>query len=344
MRLSNFLLWQLSYAEVYISSVMWPDFDEQCFLQAIYEYQKRNKKDGKRIMQEQESKKQHELFSRVVWSIVSSTITVGIVALAFFPKMIFFFLTALSLFALVGAWEFFKLAQAKGFTPLSKIGMGACVVLIFLSYASINSNNVYQGFTWSGLLLLLCVSLARYFRQSSQPLINIALTLFGVVYVVAPLAIMISILHFPQHTISPSGGMWLAYLLVVTKMTDVGGYIVGKKWGKLPLAPKLSPKKTKEGALAGTIASVAASIVFYFLSKSFQLESFNISFLESILLGFSIAFFAMLGDLGESLLKRDANVKDSNQLPGLGGFLDLLDSLVFTTPALYVFLVLRGAL
>jgi phosphatidate cytidylyltransferase len=296
-------------------------------------------------MEEQQSKKkQHELFWRVIWGFVSTIIATGIVALAFFPNMIFFFLMALSLFALVGAWEFFKLAEAKGFAPLSKIGMGACVLLIFLSYASINSDNVYQGFTWSGLLLLLCVCLARYFRQSPQPLINIALTLFGVVYVVAPLALMISILHFPQHTISPSGGMWLAYLLVVTKMTDVGGYIVGKKWGKLPLAPKLSPKKTKEGALAGAVASVAASIAFCFLSQYFQLENFNISFLGSIFLGCSIAFFAMLGDLGESLLKRDANVKDSNQLPGLGGFLDLLDSLVFTTPALYIFLVLRGAL
>jgi phosphatidate cytidylyltransferase len=124
----------------------------------------------------------------------------------------------------------------------------------------------------------------------------------------------------------------------VTKITDVGAYFVGRLWGKTKLSPTLSPKKTVEGAAAGFISAVIASILIHFAGRQFFNSHFGLSFVESIWLGMLIGVFGQIGDLAESLLKRDAVVKDSNTLPGLGGVLDMVDSLLFTAPIVYFFI------
>jgi phosphatidate cytidylyltransferase len=138
------------------------------------------------------------------------------------------------------------------------------------------------------------------------------------------------------------GRLWLAYLVAVTKITDMGGYFMGKMWGKSKLAPHLSPGKTLIGGIAGFISAILLSLGFFLLSKYFQLESFKLNFIQAIFLGGVIGIFSQLGDLAESLLKRDAKVKDSNTIPGVGGVLDFLDSLLFTLPVLYLFLKTIG--
>ena len=122
-------------------------------------------------------------------------------------------------------------------------------------------------------------------------------------------------------------------MIVVTVMTDVGAYFAGKKFGKKKLAPNLSPGKTIEGAAGGLMLALIASLVMYFINSA------HLSFFMAVLLGILFGIVGQAGDLAESLLKRDAGVKDSNGLPGLGGVLDIVDSLLFTAPLTYLVLL-----
>ncbi|MBU6148593.1 MAG: CDP-archaeol synthase, partial [Verrucomicrobia bacterium] len=121
----------------------------------------------------------------------------------------------------------------------------------------------------------------------------------------------------------------VVYLVAVTKMADVGGYFMGRLFGRIKLAPNISPSKTIVGAVFGLISSMLMSLLLSCY--------INIQFFEAMILGLILGVAAELGDLAESVLKRDAQVKDSNQIPGLGGILDLIDSLLFTTPILFAY-------
>jgi phosphatidate cytidylyltransferase len=132
------------------------------------------------------------------------------------------------------------------------------------------------------------------------------------------------------------GRWWITYLLVVTKITDIGAYFGGNLWGRRKLAPNISPKKTIEGAVVGLGCAVLASFIFHLCSE--YTRYFRLGVYEWVFLGLILGAVGQFGDLSESLLKRDANKKDSNALPGLGGVLDSLDSILFTAPIIYIYL------
>jgi phosphatidate cytidylyltransferase len=138
---------------------------------------------------------------------------------------------------------------------------------------------------------------------------------------------------------SQDGRIWAAYLLAATKITDIGGYFGGSLWGRRKLAPNISRGKTLEGAIFGLILSVGTSFIFYLLGKSIGALHFSLGSIEWIYLGVIMGCIGQFGDLSESLLKRDANKKDSNTLPGFGGALDAVDSLLFNAPILYFYLL-----
>jgi phosphatidate cytidylyltransferase len=125
----------------------------------------------------------------------------------------------------------------------------------------------------------------------------------------------------------------------MTFITNASAYFFGKSLGKNKLAPYISPKKTWEGAIGGFCIALIASMGFHVLANLPNNPiPISLSFWESIFLGGILSFLAQLGDLAESLLKRDVGVKDSSHIPGVGGILDIVDSLVFTSPALYLYL------
>jgi phosphatidate cytidylyltransferase len=159
---------------------------------------------------------------------------------------------------------------------------------------------------------------------------RLAHTVFGFCYISLPLSWTIEI-----HGISP---FWFIWLIAVVKGGDIAAYVTGKTVGKHLLAPSLSPKKTIEGALATILGSALISLLFAHFSPS------PLALKQFFSLGSAIGGLAILGDLSESLIKRDANVKDSSTIPGLGGVLDILDSLLFTTPCLYFYLKLSHLL
>ena len=131
-----------------------------------------------------------------------------------------------------------------------------------------------------------------------------------------------------------TGLQWTILLLAVIWANDVAALAVGRKFGRTLFAPQLSPKKTNEGAAGGLIAGVVVAV----LLKHFLFR--DLPFVHVAAVSVLTGVFGQLGDLAESLLKRAADVKDSSGLiPGHGGALDRLDSLLFAFPVLYIYLV-----
>ena len=238
----------------------------------------------------------------------------------------------------VGVWEYAQLAKAKGLEPAAKLMVIVAICQVLAFYVSM----AYPHLSKFSLLIVVLGFIAffvAHFRRIENSLLDVAVELFGVCYLAIPLSFMLAILYpFYHGAVVQDGRWWLVYLVGVTKITDVGGYFIGKLFGKHPLAPQLSPKKTIEGAVGGFLSSVLLSVFIAFLAKHFDVSSFYLTFSNAIWMGMVIGVLAQIGDLAESLLKRDAVVKDSNNLPGLGGILDMLDSLLFTTPVVYFFI------
>lgn len=238
-------------------------------------------------------------------------------------------------------WEYYHIAHAKEFYPLKKIGLIGTVAYTFAIFlSSMDYPQAYQ-LPYVIIGLTLAAGFLYFFVKGLDPFVNLAVTFFGILYLTIPLNFIVSINYFSSKNASLDGRWCLLYLLTVTKMTDTGAFFIGKIFGRTQLCPLISPKKTWEGAIGGLLTAVAISLVFYGIMESFQTPPLSISLGESLLLGCLISITAQFGDLSESLLKRNMGVKDSSHLPGLGGVLDIVDSVVFTAPLMYLFLILK---
>jgi phosphatidate cytidylyltransferase len=231
--------------------------------------------------------------------------------------------------------EYYQLAKRKGFEPLVALGIGASIAYILTLSFSLH-HLFLESLPSFVLLFSLLLFFLMFFNQQSSSIGNLAVTLFGIAYLTIPLACALRINYFYPNDSLADGRLWLAYVLLVSKMTDVGAYFCGKSFGKTKLAPMISPKKTIEGAIGGAGAALITSVLIALFFPVTSLTSFTV--MQSIWIGLLISILSQLGDLAESILKRDAGVKDSSDLPGLGGMLDVVDSLVFTLPLMYLLL------
>ena len=238
-----------------------------------------------------------------------------------------------ALLAGVGVWEYTRLMKAKKLNPPVRLLVFVGILEVFAIFSPPGLGRWHQ-IAVIVLLFSVVALCVFYFDKIENALVNIATGFFGVCYVAIPLGLMLKILYGPGI----DGIWWLVYLIAVTKMTDVGAYFIGKFFGKRKLTTKLSPNKTLEGAIMGLITAVVTSLILYYLGRAFQFQDFTLTFSRAIWLGALIGFLGQIGDLAESLLKRDAKVKDSNHIPGMGGILDMLDSLLFTAPFTYFFI------
>jgi phosphatidate cytidylyltransferase len=283
-------------------------------------------------------KRMADLNRRLMVSLVLGIIVASLIAFSTFPFVSLLLMLSVATLAGIGTWEYAQLAVAKGIKPATRW----MVLLAVAQVAALYTSLVFVDFPQLPILVLavaIVLFFLLHFRDSTDALFTIAVEFFGVAYVAAPLSLMLGVLYPIAHQgIPQEGRWWLVYLILVTKITDVGAYFVGRLWGKHKLSPHLSPKKTVEGAVAGFIAAVLASMLIYYSGRHFFDGNFELRLSESIWLGMLIGVFGQIGDLAESLLKRDAVVKDSNSLPGLGGVLDMVDSLLFTTPIVYFFI------
>jgi phosphatidate cytidylyltransferase len=169
-------------------------------------------------------------------------------------------------------------------------------------------------------------------RSNTAGILAISTTLFGLMYVPWLLNFIQKINYFPRI----NGPFYVLYFILVTKFSDTGAYAVGSLMGKHKMIPRISPGKTWEGFAGAVLASTLASVVFAHFAGD-RLTGMN--WKHAVVLGLILGTAAVVGDLIESLFKREAGVKDSgNFFPGIGGVLDLLDSLLFNAPLMYLYL------
>jgi phosphatidate cytidylyltransferase len=277
--------------------------------------------------------------------IIVSGLAICIVLLSVYLSSFAYFrpLFLLTVSAIIGGavWEYYQMSKSKGCRPLDIFGIVstvAYVVAVFLS----TQNSEVRMLPEATLAIVFALSFAYYFAKGSSPILNLAVTFFGILYLAVPLACFVNINYFFLPDATQDGRWWLVFLLLVVKMTDIGAFFVGKTFGRTLLAPSISPKKTWEGAVGGLITGLFSGLIFYLVtSYAFASSPLDITFRSAFWLSLCMSLIAQFGDLAESVLKRDAAIKDSNQLPGLGGILDIVDSLVFTTPFVYIFLKIK---
>ncbi|MDP2929050.1 MAG: phosphatidate cytidylyltransferase [Candidatus Omnitrophota bacterium] len=230
--------------------------------------------------------------------------------------------------AMIGCalWEFFCLAQKKGIFVYKYFGIliGMLVpVIIYFQFGMEGYFEIEPFFIVIACLFTFVLLFIR--RENSQALASVAVTVFGLLYIAWFFSFFIKLKFLPN------GASLVAFLILVTKMGDVGAYFVGRSVGRHSLIPRISPNKTVEGTIGGLIASAAAALI----SKSYLP---NYSFLHLLSLGILLGILAQVGDLAESLIKRDCCVKDAGRnISGFGGMLDVIDSLLFTAPIFYFY-------
>jgi len=224
-----------------------------------------------------------------------------------------------ALIAMTAIIEYIALVKHKGPT-FSKMLFGAMGGLWTIAFA------IYPSWIW--LIFLFLAFFVYNFLSVEGAIYRIATGSFAMLYILVPIGMFLMLLY-PQGMSASANVMIVAYLIIVTKVADMGGYFLGRLFGKTKLAPTISPSKTVIGAVFGLLCSVGVSCLFA--------STIGMTFLEATFLGAVLGVAGELGDLAESVLKRDAQVKDSNQIPGFGGVLDLIDSLLFTIPILFAY-------
>lgn len=256
-----------------------------------------------------------------------------------------FVLLAVVAITLLGIREFYHLIEAKGAHPLWSFGLAAGAALPVVAYLG----NEYHA-TILMTAVLLAVMVAQVGKaQITEALASISGTFFGVFYVGWLLTHAVTLRNFQRVVESKwgpsagslfdpdSGAFLLIFTLTAVVLCDAGAYFAGRAWGKRKLAPKISPGKTIEGALggiaAGTVAGLVCKGVFDIFWPSL---SSGLPWALAAPIAFVLATAGMIGDLVESLLKRDAAQKDAGSLlPGMGGVLDRIDSALLAIPVMY---------
>ena len=262
----------------------------------------------------------------------SSSIMIFLVTMAVLNK--FFFILFVLALTIGGLYEFFYLIKKKGIPIYSYIGIFIGVLIpasIYTRFAL--TKNWELLFIVLALLLILLLQFGR--RDNSNAIVGISTTLFGVLYVSWFFSFLVKIRFQLLPNSDIAGIKLLAFIILVTKFGDIGALLVGSRFGKHPLIPRISPNKSIEGSLGSFAFSMFAAV----LAKSFLPAELKFPLWHVILIGAFFGGIGQLGDLSESLIKRDCNVKDSGKLlPGMGGVLDVIDSLLFTAPAFYLYM------
>jgi phosphatidate cytidylyltransferase len=282
-----------------------------------------------------------ELTRRILFAVIAAPLGIAVVfyggaALA----------AVLAMLSAIAAWEFFRIARATGLTPMDDVGIAlAGVVPLFVYARYLRLYELPLSAMAIGVLLIL--ALAIFVRGvSGKPLGAAASTIFGVLYTGGMLSFgyairyheyVIESVRVPLGRIAvAAGGVLLLLPLLLTWASDIGAFFVGRALGRRKLMPSVSPGKTVAGAIGGLVATVVVGWVYtrFVLTPATQL-----GFVRGgvFLFGMLVSVAAQIGDLAESLLKREAGMKDSSHIiPGHGGVLDRFDSLLFVLPVSYV--------
>ncbi len=281
-----------------------------------------------------------DLKQRVITALVALPIALVLLILGgvWFSLLILFLV-------LVGESEFYRIVEMKGVEPMRITGYILSILLVVVAYFS---NEYYLNLILTMAILFIFI-MQLYRRDVKTAISSISSTIVSIVYVAWLISHGILLRNIGNELVSKYGivlkkitmliqkpdYMGLAYVVLVVAVTflaDTAAYFVGKSMGKHKLAPVVSPKKTWEGAIAGVVTAIITAV----LTKWIMAIKMDVLYIS--ILGLLLGIFGILGDLSESLLKRDVNIKDSGTIfPGHGGVLDRLDSLMFNVPITYYF-------
>jgi phosphatidate cytidylyltransferase len=291
-----------------------------------------------------------ELAKRVIVAIVGAPIALWIVLVGGAPLA-----GVLAVVSAIGAWEFYRIARGAGARPLDDAGIALAGVVPLAIHAN------YLGvFTvrpaLAALVMLVLLGSTIWLRGvDGRPLSAAAVTILGVLYTGGMLGFgyairyhdtvvgydLVGASHLGIGSLAvrvPPGGVLLIFPLVITWASDIGAYFVGRTIGGRKLIPTVSPGKTVAGAVGGLVASMLVSYVY---ARGVLAPAAHLGFTPwgALLFGAIISVAAQIGDLFESLIKREGGVKDSSRIiPGHGGILDRFDSLIFVLPVAYLLL------
>ena len=232
------------------------------------------------------------------------------------------FTLLIAIWGLVALFEFYKLVGGTGALPLTYFGL--VWALFFIISPHFNYDSLMPLLLTSGVVLSLIWLLAR--REKERAFIGWAWTIAGILYIGWLLSYFVALRGLD------GGRNWVFLALATNFASDTAAFFTGRALGKHHLAPNISPGKTWEGAIAGILGAIIVSLLFTLLLP--------ISYWQAIVLGLLVSVFGQLGDLVESLFKRNIGVKDSGRLlPGHGGALDRIDSVVFAGMVVYYYVI-----
>lgn len=285
------------------------------------------------------------------WSVfLSRAITTVVlwllIALAVYFEKSIIFSSIIIILGVLGIHEFFNMLGIKEAAAFSYVKFMA----LLLSFFYLVLLTVFYSGSWNiEELALDAIFMALFIISTTTILLFYSVdvprtkdlffgSIFGFLYITVLISFLIRILYIESDPVKQNhGAYYIIFLLIVTKFSDMGAYIVGTLIGKNKMIPHISPGKTWEGFLFGCLTfAVGGGAIFFAI---FQEKMIRLGWIEVLLLGLILAPLAAIGDLAESILKRSLKTKDSgNALPGIGGVLDLVDSVLFTAPAFYFYL------
>lgn len=282
---------------------------------------------------------------RLLSTVMMWGLVLGVVFLAP-PFCSWMLLAALGALAL---WECYTILEMAKLRVFKLWGLLTGFVLLTGSWFFFK-HGVMSPTTYAFESSVLCMAVLGVFvlmlreKDNPAPIETVAATLFGVLYV-SWLFNFITKIHYIEPGIRFEDGHRLfhgkyavLYLVLVTKLSDAGAYVVGSRLGRRKLFPRVSPHKTWEGSAGAVVVAAAAGAGTFLLFRE-SLEHLHMTVWHATVAGALLGAVGIVGDLAESLIKRQAGVKDSGHwLPGIGGALDLIDSLLFTAPVLYAYL------
>lgn len=288
-----------------------------------------------------------ELTRRIAFGVIAAPLGAAILLYGDWPLA-----ALLAITAALGARELFKMSRTSGLTPFDGVGSAIAGLIPLVVHARFlrlyEPDGRLGALSVAALVILVVIALSIWMRGvSGKPLTAVAVTILGALYTGGMLSFGYAIRYHPYASAPasgslfslPSGGLLLLLPVFVTWASDIGAYAVGRTMGKHKLIPSVSPGKTVEGSIGGLLASMLVAWAY----TQFALHPSHLGFryapIGALTFGAVVSVAAQIGDLAESLFKREAGVKDSsNLIPGHGGVLDRFDSLLFVLPVAFVLL------
>ena len=249
----------------------------------------------------------------------------------------FFFAAIFLVVVILGLLEFYSITVTDECKPQKYTGtiLGTILYLLITGFFLFHGP---QPLTFSMVFMLpifFIPIIVELYRKKEKALVNAAVTIFGLIYIALPVSLL-NIMNDPiGGTVFHHFPAYLTAYFLITWIYDTGAYLVGKKFGKHKFFERISPKKTWEGILGGTLVALPAAAGDYFITEGTQL-------IHLLVLTGLIILFGTFGDLAESLFKRSLNLKDSgNILPGHGGILDRFDTIFVSAPFVFLYFVVQ---